>query len=329
VGDQSGTGAFLRVPRQLMRLSAGAIQSLVGRRIQQDVPTANDARLSFLAALPRPSLAVIADDLKFLIGWVSEAASISDAPVAGQLVDAASTFPSVPGFTSATDMSQLKATYRVAMPPLTGLGYYGLVLAQIDEGGNTVALHLINRLFRLPQILREPLGVMTDIVTVGGLLVGLQTPAVKAAAKAVQTAYQLAKEIGVPLITAGQSLAGGLAQYQVAALIYTERPDRPVAGFVTFNAAYIVASIEALGMKPGQVPGINFSKDRDPGVGPHSLLPNRVGVQIYIRPNGTGSLTPGPYSLFSALFHPWEHFLGSFARVELGNVLRDLSLLDR
>jgi hypothetical protein len=104
---------------------------------------------------------------------------------------------------------------------------------------------------------------------------------------------------------------------------------RLAAGFVTFNAAYIVASSEALDMKPGQVPGVNFSKDLDPGVEPRSLLPNRVGLQIYIRPNGTGSLTPGPYSLLWALLHPWEHFLRSFESVRLCNVLRDLQLLDR
>jgi hypothetical protein len=48
VGDQSATVAFLQVARRLIRLPAGAIQSLMGRKIRQDVPTANDARLSFL-----------------------------------------------------------------------------------------------------------------------------------------------------------------------------------------------------------------------------------------------------------------------------------------
>ncbi len=97
----------------------------MGRAPRQAALSANDERLTFFTALPSDSRSIIVDDLKLLIGWAAEAASISDVPAAGQFVDRASTFPRVPGFTSPTDMSQLAATYRVAMPPLTGPGYYG------------------------------------------------------------------------------------------------------------------------------------------------------------------------------------------------------------
>jgi hypothetical protein len=326
---QLAAGTILRIPKQLLSLFFGAIGSLMGRAPRQAAPASKDERLTFFMAVPPQARALIADDLKRLIGWVAEAASNPDEPAAGQLVDAASTFSKVPGFTSPTDMSHLAASYRIAMPPLTGPGYYGLALTLMGEDGKPVALFLVNRLFRLPVILRAPMGVVTDIATVGALLIGIQTPAVKAAAKAAMSAHRLARELSVPLITAGQSLSGGLAQYQIAALVHAARAEKPVAGFVTFSAAYVAGSIERLGLKPRRIPGINFSKDRDPGVGPRSLLPNRTGLQIYIRPDGTGSLTPGPYSLFSALLHPWEHFLRSFERVKLGKILRELQLLER
>lgn len=132
----------------------------------------------------------------------------------------------------------------------------------------------------------------------------------------------------VPLITSGQSVAGGLSQYQVAAIINSFPWERPQVGFITFNAAQAAPSIERFGLKPGEIPGLNFSKDCDPDVGPRSLLPNHAGLQIYIRPDGSAGLSPGPHSLISALLRPWEHFLGSFKHVALGKVLWELGIRD-
>lgn len=315
---------LFQVPRRLASLFLGAARSLTGRTPLQAVPPAGDARLTFLNTLPPEPRAIVVDDIKLLIGWVAEAASMPDAPSVGQVVDATSTFAKVPGFTSPTDLKGLAATYRLAMPPLIGPGYFGLTLALTGKDGQAVALLLINRLFRLPIILHEPLGVLTDIVTVGALLIGTPSPAVRAATMAAKAAYRLAREFGVPLIATGQSLAGGLAQYQVATLVDA---GLPMAGFITFNAAHVAASIERLGLEPEHIPGINFSKDLDPGVGPRSLLPNRVGIQVYVRLDGTASLCPGPYSLLSALLHPWEHLLRSFNQVRLGGALNELHLL--
>ncbi len=244
-------------------------------------------------------------------------------PMPGQRVNAASTFAHVPGLAFPTKMHRLRAVYRVMAPPFQRPGYYGLAVEMRDDAEETVAIVLVNRLFRLPLIFREPLGVLTDIATTGALLAGMRTAAVHAAADAAAAVYKEAAAKGVPLIFCGQSLAGGLAQYQAATL---ERPRRDNAphGFITFNAAHAAVSIEGLGRKPETIPGINFSKDRDPGVGPYSLLPNRAGVQVYIHADGSGGLTPGPGSFFSAALHPWEHFLTSFNKVELGKILQDL-----
>ena len=225
-------------------------------------------------------------------------------------------------------MSALKTAYRIAMPPLTGPGYYGLVLTMMDNGGREVAVLLINRLFRLPLILREPVGVMTDVYTTWALLFGVRTGAIEAAMKAVSAAHERAQSSRVPLITCGQSMAGGLAQFQIAALRASCAGNEGPAGFLTFNAAHAAISIERLGLKPGAIPGINYCKDRDPGVGPHSLLPNRAGLQIYVHADGTGGLTPRG-GLFSALFHPWEHFLRGFDRVCLNKIAAELSLIGR
>jgi hypothetical protein len=272
------------------------------------------------------SRAVLADDAKRLIGWTSEAAALKKRFATGETVGRSSAFARVPGFGGATRLSALKAAYRVTMPPLTGPGYYGLVLTMMDANEQEVAVLLINRLFRLPLILREPAGVMIDVYTTGALLFGLQTGAIEAAINAARIAHERAQEAGIPLVTCGQSMAGGLAQFQIAALRSSCGGERQgPAGFLTFNAAHASISIERLGLKPGTIPGINFSKDRDPGVGPHSLLPNRAGLQIYIHADGTGSFTPKG-AMISALLHPWEHFLRSFDRVCLGRVIADLGL---
>ncbi len=70
---------------------------------------------------------------------------------------------------------------------------------------------------------------------------------------------------------------------------------------------------------------MNFAKDLDPMVGPHTLLANRIGVQIYIHPDGTAGLKPQS-SYLCAVFHPREHFLDSFSGLSLGKALKDCSL---
>jgi hypothetical protein len=271
------------------------------------------------------SRAILADDIKRLIGWTSEAAAIKQRFAPCETINQSSSFVSVPGFGGPTYLSRLKAVYRIAMPPLTGPGYYGLVLAMMDDGGQEVALLLVNRLFRLPIVLHEPAGVLTDIYTTGALLLGVRSGAIRAAMKAVQAAYERAQGSGIPLIACGQSMAGGLAQFQIAALLSSCAGNESLAGFLTFNAAHAAISIERLGLKPQAIPGINFSKDLDPGVGPHSPLPNRAGLQIYIHADGTGGFAPRG-SRLSALLHPGEHFLRSFDRVCFGKIIAKLGL---
>jgi hypothetical protein len=281
--------------------------------------------MTFFMALPVGSRAVLADDVKLLIGWVSEAAAMERRLDVGETVNRSSAFRSVPGFGGPTDLTALKAAYRIAMPPMTGPGYYGLVLTMLDAAEREVAVLLINRLFRLPLILREPVGVVTDAYTTGALLFGIRTGALEAAINAVRAAYEHAQGAGIPLITFGQSMAGGLAQFQIAALRSSRAGNEGLAGFLTFNAAHAAISIERLGLEPETIPGINFSKDRDPGVGPHSLLPNRTGLQIYVHADRTGGFTPRG-TLLAALLHPWEHFLRSFNRVCLGKIIAELNL---
>jgi hypothetical protein len=153
------------------------------------------------------------------------------------------------------------------------------------------------------------------------MLAGLNTQAVTDANKAAALVLSDAERLRVPLLAAGQSQAGGVAQLQAAYLVKTY-PNRSVAtGFVTLNAAYVVASIRALGLDPDAVEGINFVKDLDPGFGPHGLLPNRIGEQIYIHPDGTGSGKAGPESIFAALGHPAQHLLVEFNQVSLTKAL--------
>jgi hypothetical protein len=87
------------------------------------------------------------------------------------------------------------------------------------------------------------------------------------------------------------------------------------------NAAPVTRSVRRLGLAPDAVPGINFAKDLDPGVGPHGLLPNGIGLQIFIHPDGTGSGEPGDQSIFAALRHPAQHLLAEFDHVSLTKAL--------
>jgi hypothetical protein len=323
--EQHPLNARLRLGKQAFSLAGRVAGAVIGRAHQRCVPSNLNELLSFFMALPVTSRDVLADDVKLLIGWVSEAAALERRLDVGETVNRSSAFRSVPGFGGPTDLTALKAAYRITTPPLTSPGYCGLVLTMMEEE-QEVAVLLINRLFRLPTILREPVGVMTDVITTGALLFGIGTEAIGAAIKAVSAAYERARGSGIPLITCGQSMAGGLAQFQIAALQSSFANEQGLAGFLTFNAAHAAISIERLSLEPEMIPGINFSKDRDPGVGPHSLLPNRAGLQIYIHADGTGSFTPRGTRL-SAFLHPWEHFLRSFDRVCLSEVLAELKLL--
>jgi hypothetical protein len=169
--------------------------------------------------------------------------------------------------------------------------------------------------------LRDPLGLATDILSAGALLVGVQTQAILDAQAAADVARAEGQTHSASLIIAGQSLAGGMAQVQVAYLQKQWPGDVPV-GFITMNAAYALPFIRRLGIVGKDVAGVNFSKDLDPGVGPYALFANRVGLQIYIHPDGGGGSTPSDrVSLLSAIFHPREHFLESFNSLSLAAAL--------
>jgi hypothetical protein len=212
-------------------------------------------------------------------------------------------------------MSALKGRYRIERAFDNRRGYYGIEFTALDQGAAPVAVLLLNRLFRMPIAHRDPLGLLTDVLTVGAMLTGFETPAIADANAAAETAFNNAKALGVPLIAAGQSQAGGTAQLQVAYL-QRERPDFQV-GFITFNAAHVLLSVRRLGFAGAQVVGINFSKDLDPGVGPKAPLANRVGFQVYIHRDGSGGKRPGDTTLLDALLHPREHFLDSFNDVSV------------
>jgi hypothetical protein len=126
------------------------------------------------------------------------------------------------------------------------------------------------------------------------------------------------------VLTVGQSQAGGVAQLQVAYLTAKVARRPPVTGFVTMNAAHVVSSVRRLGLSPDAVNGINFVKDLDPGFGPHGVLPNRVGLQVYLHPDGTGSNRPGHQSAFAAWGHAKEHLLSTFNRVSLARALANV-----
>lgn len=279
-------------------------------------------QLDFWLGLPAAVRDYLADDIKLLIGWTFDAAAAKRVFKAGEDIDSTSAFTRVPGLAAPTPLAGLKGRYRMLRPAFDrGGGYYGLELAALDEAGATVAVLLTNRLFRMPTVLEDPLGVATDVVTVGAMLAGGRTAAIDDAEAAADTAYADARQAGVPLITGGQSQAGGTAQLQVAYIQHRYGQDAPV-GFITMNAAHVLLSVKRLGLPGGAVHGINFSKDLDPGMGPKALLANRVGFQVYIHPDGSGSRTPGDSTLVDAMLHPREHFLDSFTKVSLTAALQ-------
>jgi hypothetical protein len=278
---------------------------------------ASAPRLAFWRGLPPAVRDYLADDIKLLIGWTFDAAAAGRPLEAGESIDKNSGFTEVPGFADPTPMDGLKGRYRVHRAPFDrGGGYYGIAFAALDDGGATVAVLLMNRLFRMPIALQDPVGLATDVLTNGAMLTGLMTEAVADAEAAAETAYGDAAQAGVPLITGGQSQAGGTAQLQAALLQARHVKSVPV-GFVSMNAAHVLASIARLGLKGSDVDGINFSKDLDPGVGPKAPFANRVGFQVYIHPDGSGGRMPGDATLIEAMLHPRQHFLDSFTDVSL------------
>jgi hypothetical protein len=278
--------------------------------------------LAFLAALPLSCRDIIADDVKLLIGWTYDAAAAQAALAAGQIVEASRGFRSVPGFARPTGLASLRGRYRILAKPSDGKGYYGVAFEMLDNDDRAAAVILVNRLFRLSLVLREPIGLATDVLTNGGLLFGFATAALDAAVTAAEAALAAARSRGVPLITAGQSQAGGVAQLQIAALAHDRGTPLPNAGFLTISSAFAAASIERLGLQPRDLPGVNYSSDHDLGVGPRGLLPNAAGVQVYIHDDGSGGLTPGRTTRLRALLRPRAHFLDSYMRLSLSAALR-------
>ena len=279
-------------------------------------------RACFARELPADIRTARLDDVKLLIGWVFDAAAAHRKLVPGAVIDRDSGLGHVPGFAGATDLGALAGRYRIVEAPFDkGHGYFGVALGALDADGKVTGLFLINRLFRLPLLAQQPAGVLTDIMTNGAMLTGLKTAAITEANEAASIALSDAQLLRVPLLMAGQSQAGGVAQLQAAYLVKAY-PERAVAtGFVTLNAAYVVASIRRLGLAPEQVEGINFVKDLDPGFGPHGLLPNRIGLQVFIHPDGTGSGKAGDESVLAALGHPGQHLLAEFDQVSLTQAL--------
>ena len=268
------------------------------------------------------------DDAKLLTGWVFDAAAARHMSEAGDIVDRHSSLKDVPGFAGATDLSGLRGRYRIMRAPFDlGHGYYGIELGRLESKDRISSILLINRLFRLPVLLHQPVGVATDVATNGAMFFGWQSQPVKDANSAAATAAADAAKLGVPFLTVGQSQAGGVAQLQVASLMARAARRPPVTGFMTMNAARVDMSVRRLGLDPNAVSGINFVKDLDPGFGPHGLLPNRIGLQVYIHPDGSGSGRAGRQSALTAWRHAGEHLLSTFNSVSLSealaNVLRE------
>jgi hypothetical protein len=280
---------------------------------------ANPPRLAFWQRVPEPIQTHLADDIKLLIGWTFDAAAGSTRPAPGRIVDRRSSFAAVPGFAPPTSLEALDGRYRVERVFDEGRGYYGIELAALDARDRVGAVLLLNRLFRAPLALRDPGGLLTDVLTNGAMLMGCETAAVADAEAAAEAALFDADASGVSLLTGGQSQAGGLAQLQAAYLQH--RHPGSAAGFITFNAWHVLASVHAFGFAGADVAGVNFSKDLDPGVGPKAPLANRVGFQVYIHRDRSGSRRPGDTTLFDALLHPRQHFLDSFNDVSVSAAL--------
>jgi len=283
-------------------------------------PAFDRTKIDFLDRIPPDRGRCFADDAKLLLGWVADAAALDQPLQASQIVDRHSGFLKVPGTAAPTPIGDLAGRYRLLRPPYKGHDYYGVTLGLLDEAETVTAVVIVNRLFRLPVILQEPLGLCTDLWTNAGLLLGFQTAALGAALAHADLAWTEAARIGVPLAALGQSQAGGTAQLQIAHL-QASGATAGQFGFVTFNANCAPASVRRLGLDPRRVPGVNFAKDLDPGLGPHSPLANQVGLQIYIHPDGSGGLIPQS-SYWRAVLHPREHFLDSFNSVSLAAALR-------
>ncbi|HVJ51558.1 MAG TPA: hypothetical protein VM689_03805 [Aliidongia sp.] len=279
-------------------------------------------RSCFARALPAEFRTERLDDIKLLVGWVFDIAAAGRKVMASEIVDRAAGLTDVPGFAGATNLSGLQGRYRVMRAPFdAGRGYLGVELGALDTDGQITSLILVNRLFRLPIVLQQPLGLLTDIATNGAMFGGWRTDALADAEAAAAQSLVDAETLRVPLLTAGQSQAGGEAQLQAAYLAATF-PHRSVAtGFVTLNAASVVASVRRLGLDPDLVGGTNFVKDLDPLFGPHGVLPNRMGFQTYIRPDGTGSAEPGNETAYAALLHPGQHLLSEFNHLSLADAL--------
>jgi hypothetical protein len=191
------------------------------------------------------------DDAKLLTGWVFDAAAAHHGSKAGDIVDRHSSLRDVPGFAGATDLKPLRGRYRVMRAPFdSGHGYYGIELGAVESDGRISSVLLVNRLFRLPIVLKQPAGVATDVATNGAMFFGRQSQAIKDATGAAATASADAAKLAIPLLTVGQSQAGGVAQLQVAYLTATTNRRPPIIGFMTMNVAYVVSSIWRLGLSP-------------------------------------------------------------------------------
>jgi hypothetical protein len=308
--------------RRLLGLLAAA-PWLAALRLAEAAPPANAPNLDFLDRLPEANRLSFVDDAKLLVGWTTDAAAVADTqPLhAGDIVDRGGAFDKVPGFAAPTDVRGLVGRYRLLAPPFTGHYYYGLMFGLLGAVDKVEAVIVVNRLFRLPMLLQEPGGVGSDLWTNAGLLTGFRPASLNAALFFADQARAEAARLGVPLIATGQSQAGGTAQLQVAHVLAADA--KALAGFVTFNATCRAVSIRHVGLDPTRLPGVNFAKDLDPMVGPHSRLANEIGLQIYIHADGTAGLKPGG-SYAKAALNPHEHFLDSFNGLQLGKLLADL-----
>jgi hypothetical protein len=279
--------------------------------------------LDFLDRLPGGNRTSFVDDAKLLVGWTTDAAAVADEqPLkTGDIIDRGGAFKTVPGFAAPTDVSGLMGRYRLLAQPITGHYYYGLMFGLLSEADKVEAVIVVNRLFRLPMLLQEPGGVGSDLWTNAGLLTGFRPASLRAALSLADNAQAEAARLGAQLIATGQSQAGGTAQLQVAHVLAADR--NAVVGFVTFNATCRPVSIRHVGLDPARLPGVNFSKDLDPLVGPHSRLANQIGLQVYIHADGDAGLKPGG-SYFAAAMRPREHFLDSFHGLSLGKLMAQI-----
>jgi hypothetical protein len=163
--------------RQFLKALAAAIFTLFLPRLTHAAAFLRQEPLGFLDRLPKDSANYFADDVRLLVGWVTDAAAVRQPLRPGDRVDRTRSFRSVPGFAAPTDISALSARYRIVAAPIDAHGYYGVILGLLDASDATVAVLLINRLFRMPVILQEPVGLATDLVTIAGLLFGFRNSA--------------------------------------------------------------------------------------------------------------------------------------------------------